>query len=456
MRILSQRQRSLSFYQSLPSFTQEWDMIASILEANPEIEQRVWEDLTSDGKGGRKKPTGAQGMPAEQVVRFALVKMKERLSYRRLQARVADSICLRGFCLVGPEEVPVFTTLQENIKRIRAQTWEAINDIVVGYAYDRGVEDGQRVRIDTTGVKTDIHHPTDSHQLWDSVRVLARVLQRVETDVARLRGAFHDHRRAAKRLFYRIHNTRGQDNKKPLYRRLIALAEKTVAYGRTTLDALAANRCVSIEEMLAAAEHVAQLNEFVPLAERVIDQSRRRVLLGEDVPADEKVLSIFEPHTDIIKKGQREILYGHKVLFTGGKSNLILDSTIKRGNPADAAQFIPALDRHKEQFGQMPGQVATDAGFASAANARDARTKGVKDVVFTAPRKKDAPDTDRDSKTYKRLRKWRSGIEGIISATKRAFGLARCTWSGFESFQAYVQLAVLAFNLQTLARHLLA
>ena len=312
------------------------------------------------------------------------------------------------------------------------------------------------MRIDTTGVKTDIHHPTDSHQLWDSVRVLARILQRVETDVARLRGAFHDHRRAAKRLFYCIHNTRGQDNKKPLYKRLIALAEKTVVYARKALDALAANQCVCFEELLATAEHAAQLNEFLPLAERVIDQSRRRVLLGEDVPADQKVLSIFEPHTDIIKKGQREILYGHKVLFCGGKSNLILDCTIERGNPADAAQLLTALDRHEEQFGCMPRQVATDAGFASKANARDARTKGVTNVVFAAPRNKDVSDTDTDPKIYKRLRKWRSGIEGIISATKRAFGLDRCTWSGFESFQAYVQLAVLAFNLQTLARYLIA
>lgn len=213
MRILSERQRSLPFYQSLPSFTQEWDMIASILEANREIEHQVWEDLSTDAKGGRKKPTGAEGMPAEQVLRFAIVKMKERLSYRRLQARVADSICLRGFCLVGPEDIPVFTTLQANIKRIRPQTWKAVNDLVVEYAYNQGVEDGKRVRIDTTGVQTDIHHPTDSHQLWDSIRVLARILQAVETDVARLRGAFHDHRRASKRLFYRIHNTRGQDTK---------------------------------------------------------------------------------------------------------------------------------------------------------------------------------------------------------------------------------------------------
>jgi len=137
MRVLSERQRALSFYQSLPSFTQEWDMIASILEASPEIERRVWEDLTRNPEGGRKRATGARGMSAEQVVRFAVVKMKEQLSYRDLQARVADSIGLRGFCLVGPDRVPAFTTLQENIKRIRPQTWAALNGLVVGYACER-------------------------------------------------------------------------------------------------------------------------------------------------------------------------------------------------------------------------------------------------------------------------------------------------------------------------------
>ena len=207
--------------------------------------------------------------------------------------------------------------------------------------------------------------------------------------------------------------------------------------------------------MLAAAAYAAQLEQFVPLAERVIEQSRRRVLLGGDVPAGQKILSIFEPHTDVIKKGQREILYGHKVLFTGGKSNLVLDCAILRGNPADATLFIPAIERHEKQFGHAPIQAATDAGFASKANARDTRQKGVRDVVLAAPKDKDVPEMRPDSKTYKRLRNWRSGIEGIISAVKRAFGLTRCTWSGFGSFQAYVQLAVLAFNLQTLARHLL-
>jgi len=456
MRLVSQRQRSLSFYQSLPSFTQEWEMISLVLEANRSVYQQVWEDLTQKAKRPAKKPTGARGMTAEQVVRFAVVKMKEQLSYRGLQSRVADSICLREFCLVGYEQVPSFRTLQENIKRIAPETWREINAAIIGYAVAQGVEDGRRVRIDTTGVQSNIHHPTDSHQLWDCVRVLARVLQRVETNMVRFRGAFHDHRRAGKRLFARIHNTRGQNAKKPLYKRLIALTEKTVAYARQALEGLAAEHCAGLEEMLMAAAFAAELEHFVPLAERVVEQSRRRVLLGQNVPAEEKVVSIFEPHTDIIKKGQREILYGHKVLFTGGKSNLILGCEVMRGNPADSAQFMPALEQHEKRFGSMPNQVATDAGFASHANARDASRKGVQDTAFAAPRQKDLVQTRSDAKTFKRLRNWRSGIEGIISAVKRAFGLRRCTWSGFASFQAYVHLAVLAFNLQTLARRLIA
>ncbi|HOH28362.1 MAG TPA: ISNCY family transposase [Candidatus Hydrogenedentes bacterium] len=456
MRLVSQRQRSLVFYQSLPSYTQEWEKIALILDASPSINALAWSDLHTDRGGQPKKATGAKGMSAEQVIRFAVVKIKERLSYRDLKDRVADSICLRAFCLVDYDDVPAFTTLQENIKKIRAATWKAINAAVVQYACDQGVEDGECVRIDTTAVKTNIHHPTDSHQLWDGNRVLARILQRIEGDFERLYGAFHNHHRATKRLFYRIHNTRGEDNKKPLYKRLIAYTEKTVGYARVAREALRPERCASFEEILIAAGYVSELDRFIPLVEQVIDQSRRRVLLGEKVPANEKIVSIFEPHTDIIKKGQREIIYGHKVLLTGGRSNLITDCAIEPGNPADAVQFIPAIGRQEQQFGQCPRQVATDAGFASAANAREARDKGVENLMFACARKKDAPENNHDSKVYKRLRKWRSGIEGVISATKRAFGLDRCTWSGFESFKAYVQIAVLAFNLQTLARHLLA
>lgn len=456
MRLITNRQTSLSFYQSCPSLKQEWEMISSILDAKPQALELAWQDLAFDPQGKPKKQTGAKGMTAEQVVRFAIVKIKEQLSYRGLHDRVDDSIVLREFCRLGHESAPVFTALQENIKRIRPQTWEAINALILDYAGQRKIENGQRVRIDTTAIPANIHPPTDSHQLWDCVRVLTRVLQRVETDFPRLRGRFHDHRRIAKRMFFRIHNTRGQDHKKPLYRKLIATAERVEAYGLEALTELAPERCATFEEMQRAAAYTAELGQFLPLAQGVISQSRRRVLNGEDVPANEKVLSIFEPHTDIIKKGQRDIVYGHKVLLTGGKSNLILDCVVSRGNPADSVQFIPALERAQARNTQMPTQVATDAGFASKANAREALQRGIKDLAFVAPKHKSLPELIKDTRAYKRLVKWRAGIEGIISATKRAFGLDRCTWSGFESFQAYVHLAVLAFNLQTLARHLLA
>lgn len=456
MRVLAERQRSLPFYQSSHSLKQEWEMISSILDSRPQVVELVWRDLAFDEQNERKKQTGAKGMTAEQVLRFAIVKMKEQLAYRDLHDRVDDSIVLREFCRLDHKRAPVFTTLQENIKRIGPETWEAINALVLDYARQHKVENGQRVRIDTTGVESNIHHPTDSHQLWDCVRVLSRILQEVETQFTRLRGHFHDHRRVAKRTFFRIHNTRGQDNKKPLYRKLIKAAERVVAYGLQALPELAAERCATFEETQIAAHYTAQLEQFLPLAQGVISQSQRRVLKGETVPANEKIVSIFEPHTDIIKKGQRDIVYGHKVLLTGGKSNLILDCVVSRGNPADAAQFIPALERLQDRNGQMPTQVATDAGFASKANGREALERAVKDVVFVAPRHKSLPELLQDTRAYKNLVKWRSGIEGIISATKRAFGLDRCTWSGFESFKAYVQLAVLAFNLQTLARHLLA
>jgi len=455
MRLISNRQRSLVFYHTPPSLTQEWDMIALILEANPIISERIWADLQQNKTGKTKKSVGAKGMTAEQVTRFAIVKMKEQLSYRNLYNRVADSIAVRAFCLVGSENVPKFTTLQENIKQIRPETWKAVNDTIIAYACTQGVEDGRQVRIDTTAVESNIHHPTDSHQLWDCVRVLTRILQWIETDIERLRGRFHDHRNVAHRMFYKIHNTRGLDKQKPLYKKLIKATKQSVAYARQALTDLEPRQCISLEEQLVAAKYIVELEKFLPLAARVIDQAHRRVFLDEQVPAQDKVLSIFESHTDIIKKGQREIVYGHKVLLSGGKSNLILDCVIERGNPADAPQFIPALKRHKQQYGQTPHKTATDAGFASKSNAREALALGVKDVAFVAPTHKSIPEVTQNTRAHKQLRKWRAGIEGVISATKRAFGLDRCTWSGFESFKAYVQLAVLAYNLQTLARHLL-
>ena len=444
MRKIADRQFTLSFQPTNSKEHHQWRKISEILDANPEIAALVWRDLTTTKDRSPVNCTGADGLTGDQVLRFAIVKMCEGLSYRKLEARVDDSIALRAFCRVEFTKVPVFTALNDNIKKLRPDTLQAINDVVVRYAKKRKVETGRQIRIDTTAVEANIHHPRDSRQLWDAVRVITRILTGIGTEHPELDLSSHDHTRAAKKLLYKITNARGMKRKKPLYRKLLKVATKTVGYGRQAVDML---RALRLEPEIAKV-----LAEFCCLGQAVIEQTQRRVLQGESVPAQEKVLSIFEPHTDVIVKGQRSPTYGHKICFTGGKSNLILDCQIFRGNPADTAEFIPALERHEKLYGKAPLKVATDGGFTSKDNADGAKEMGVRDIAFSSLKGNKLTDLIKSEHIYKKLRKWRAGIEGVISAAKRAYGLSRCNWSGFESFKAYVHLGVLAFNLTMLAR----
>ena len=455
MRLIRNSQTTFTFQHTRSSAQAQWQKTDDILNANPQIADLVWHDLGRSNNGTAKKSTGAKGMTAEQVLRLAIVKTRLGLSCRALVDRVDDSIVLREFCRMPHQKIPAFGTVQENIKRISAETFVQINTAIIAYAVQLKIEDGKRIRIDSTAVESNIHHPTDSAQLWDSVRVLTRIIRRVETEFEQLRGGFRDHTRVAKKLRYKINNTRGKDKKRPLYKKLIDTTKKTVGYAEQAIGELDPANFKCFDELLVAGALRSALEEFTPLAKGIIDQSTRRVLNGESVPAKEKIVSIFEPHTDIIVKGQREVVYGHKIFLSTGKSNLILDCAVEKGNPADSEQFMPALKRHLEHLGEAPKDLATDGGFASKANGEDARALGVYNVAFSALKGNTLSALVQSTRVYKQLRKWRAGIEGIISAVKRAFGLSRCAWRGYESFQAYVHLAVLSFNLQTLARHLL-
>ena len=447
MRKIADYQLTLSFQPIKRRNSRKWHRISEILDANPEIADLVRRDLTTRKDGSQANDTGADGMTGDHALRFAIVKMCEGLSYRKLADRVDDSIILRAFCRVEFTKVPAFTTLNDNIKKLRPDTLKAINDIIMLYAKERKIETGRQTRIDTTAVEANIHYPRDSRQLWDSVRVITRILKGIASDHPELDFHFHDHTRSAKKLLYNISNARGMKKRKPLYRKLLKIARKTVGYGGQTVAML---RALKLE-----LEITTTLAEVRRLGQAVIEQTERRVLYGESVPAQEKVLSIFESHVDVIVKGQREPTYGHKVCITSGKSNLILDCQIFRGNPADTDEFIPALERHEKLYGRVPLKVATDGGFTSKDNANDAKEMGVRDIAFSSLKGNKLSDLIKSERVYKKLRKWRAGIEGIISAAKRAYGLSRCNWSSFESFKAYVHLGVLAFNLTMLARHLL-
>ena len=168
-----------------------------------------------------------------------------------------------------------------------------------------------------------------------------------------------------------------------------------------------------------------------------------------------KTLSLFEPHTDIIIKDRRETHYGHKVFLSAGQSGLITDCVIASGNPADSTMAVPLLERQIRILGRVPKQAAFDGGFASKDNLRKGKALGITDLAFSKKRGLEVSAMTRSSWIFRRLRDFRAGIEGLISFLKRAFGLARCTWRGAESFTSYVLSSVIAANLLTLARHLL-
>ncbi len=418
-------------------------MIAKILEAHPQLGQLVQTDLVA----GRRSDTGRPGFSGDQVLRIAWLKQIHGLSYRELEFHLQDSDAFRSFVGLGLEERPCFQTLQANVKQIQPGTWEAIHRILVGFARDEGVERGETIRADTTVVDANIQEPSDSNLLWDCVRGMTRLLHQMAKRRPSLRSSFPDRTRRAKKRAYALKFNRRGIDLQTTYRDLIRTTEEVREAAQTLL--LRLDGVAELEGL------VDELGQLLPLVAKVVDQSRRRVLEGESVPSDEKIVSIFEPHTDILVKDQRAVRYGHKVCLTGGKSSLVLDCVIEEGNPADATLVERTLIRHAEIFGQAPRQLAMDGGFASKENLTIAKAHGVEDMAFHKKRGIEISEMVRSAWVFRRLRDFRSGLEGVISTLKRAFQMGRCTWRGLDSFKAYVWASVTSFNLIVLARHLL-
>lgn len=417
----------------------ELQMISRILDDNPQILSLVLQDLSD-----KSDPcNGSPGLSAEQVLRCAVLKHWHGLSYHKLSFHLADSMSFRAFCRFPLKWTPGKSCLQENISRIRAETWQSITQVLVTWAKAQGLEDGRKIRVDATPVPSNIRHPLDSQLLYDSVRKLTALL----TKLRKIHPVvFSNHCRRAKRRCTNIRNTRGKARKKPLYEDLLKVARKSAHYARQALHK--ESKWTDLKSQLI----LLQLRHFLELTEKVIDQTERRVIQEEKVPASEKIVSIFEEHTDILQTGGRETRFGHKVFLTCGKTSLILDCRVVRGNPADQAQVKPMLQRHFQTYGTYPRQASFDGAFASQENLCWAKQQGVTDVAFAKKGRLKVSDMVRSSWVYRQLRRFRAGIEGCISMLKRVFGADCCTWKGWEHFQQYVQLSVLSFNLLVLAR----
>ena len=274
---------------------------------------------------------------------------------------------------------PKKSALQRVIAAIQPQTWELINRRLMKTAAATRIEPAQRIRIDSTVTDSPIHAPSDSHLLWDGVRVMVRLLKAARELPGAPRLTFVNHSRVANKRAKAPWYTRGASKRAPLYRDLIAVTRATLAWLTELSDRLSVESVWSIERLGWSA----QAKHFETLILQVLSQTERRVFEGESVPAAEKIVSLFEPHTDIIVKGRCDVQYGHKLNLVSGRSGLILDAVIERGNPADSQRFMPMLERHQAHYGAMPRQIAADGGCATAANLTDAKDAGVEDVATT-------------------------------------------------------------------------
>ena len=447
------RNQQLPLTEATPDHpkAKELAKISEILDSNSSIYLFALQDL-----GIANKDAGANGMTAEQVVRSAIIKQMEGFSYRELAFHLADSRAYSKFCRIGIGRSFKKSALQRGIKSISDTTWEQIHRVLIAYAQEEDIEKGRKVRVDCTVVESNIHAPYDSELLVDSTRVLARLLTEAKTELPGIVFSFTDHRRRAKRRNLEIMHAKNAESRKKPYKDLIEVTENTIGYAKKCLRSMKAYKGTTLEDWAVVVNVTEQLNHYLPLAGQVVNQTQRRILDGESVPAQEKIVSIFEPHTDIIRKDRRDTYYGHKICVTGGASNLILDCVVLEGNPADSELTEMMLDRQGALYGRYPLKAAFDGGFASQANLEKAKNNGVKDVCFSKGRGLTEKDMCRSKWVYKGLRKFRAGIESGISWLKRSLGLDRCVWKGFESFKSYVWASIVSANLLTIARCQLA
>lgn len=429
--------------------------VSDFLDQHGEMLSLVTKDLVR----GLKHPSrGREGLNAERVLRSFILRRVKNWDLRELRERIADGYTLRSFTRFRGDQVPKHDAFQRAFTRLTPATVEKLNRAVVKAATKERLVDSERLRVDSTLVETDIHYPTDASLLWDSVRVISRLVGEVkELDPAATRGFNNRTKRARRRMqeISRFSQKDGEETRKARYRDLIEVSEVAVAQAREVADRARETELPDLMEDMALKALVRKIVRFSVLADRVLVQTCRRVLKGEKVSVDEKLVSIFEEHTDIVVRGKarKPVEFGHKVFLAQSGSKIITDYAVLPGNPPDEQRVAPALKKHEMLFGAAPALFAGDRGFHSAANIDLCKEAGVKSVCIPQRGGKKTEQRVAEEKTpqFKKGQKFRAGIEGTISGLLRGRGMRRCMDEGQERFEVFVGAVVLAYNLLVIA-----
>jgi IS5 family transposase len=465
MRIKIDPQDPLDFNPSRLKVTREYHekyrAVDQILAETPKILNILHREISAIlSKKGRKRKAA---FTSDQLLRAILVMEIEGLAYRETVVRIDDSQFLRRFVRVFEGDVMDYTLLCKAYKAISPKAWKEMNELLGRYAIDRELITGTSLRVDTTACETNIHYPTDSSLLWDCYRVTSRLIARVREYDAEAVGPGRLQDRPVKRLMLRI--TRQANNKegnrgrlKKPYRALLEHVSHVLDWSRQVRS--------RVRERLEAQDYdlqvgliltglVNEMDGYDELIEKVLDQALRRVLHDEKVPNTEKLFSIFEPHTELLKRGKvaKPIEFGHMVLLQQVEEKFITGYDVFERRPTDQSLVDPILESHRGIFGQLPESFTADKGFYQS---MDKLRELEKDIPYVSIAKKgfrtDEEKLREHHPTFRALQRFRAGIEGTISALKRAFKMCRCLYRSFRTYCSSVGAHVFAHNLIVLTR----
>jgi len=463
--MIEMRRAQLSFGDGLiaeevSDLREDWMQYTDQVLADEEIVGAVYEALSKRHPKSRSR--GRLGTPAEVVLRLLVLKHIRNVSYVALEREVRANLVYRDFTRVGGGKMPDAKTMGRWGLAVGPQVLRQIHDRVVKIARDKGVIAGRRMRVDTTVVETNIHHPTDSTLLGDGARVLTRTMKKITDIVGAVGTELRDRSRSVKlRLFEiaRIARAKGPLNRDRLqqrYRRLLDTTSRVVGQAKRFSKEIGegVKRSADVLKQIALEGLREELDRMSLLVRRVMHQTRARIFRG-DTHVEGKILSVFEPSTEVIRKGKagKPNEFGKMVKLQEAENQIIVDYEVYARRPNDSDLLIPAIATHQAKLGRVPRLLAADGGFYSARNEAAAKAMGVKRVCIPN-RSSKSPERKREQKKrwFRNGQKWRTGCEGRISVVKRRNGLDRCRYKNDDGMQRWVGLGVISDNLVNIAQ----
>lgn len=403
---------------------------------------------------------GRTGIAPDRLLRAAVLKHLKGWSLRELERELRSNLVYRRFTRFDQDPIPTYATFSRGFASLGEERTKAIHDRIIVKAREEVVVKGRRLRTDTTVVESNVHYPTDSTLLVDGMRVVTRALGRLSKECEEGALKVVNHARSAQHRLLEIARAAksftdaAKERMKGSYGKLLGLARGVVRKAEAVSRGLADETLPIVGSPIRVMAQQAQLDHFVPLVKRVIAQTEARVF-GGDTHFANKVLSIFEEHTQAIRKGKahKPTEFGRLVRIDEVENGVVSNYEVQDGNPADAQAWMPALLQHKEKFGQMPHTATADRGYFSAKNEAEAREMGVKRVAIPARgHLSKARAAVQKQRWFKRALRWRAGVESRIATLKHRFGMVRAMYKGDVGFKRHVGWSVIANNLVSIAR----